>query len=279
MKDIKVAIVYDFDKTLSTDDMQAFGFIQGLDMQVNDFWDRCAEFSEENQVESVLTYMYLMKKYSKEKGKPITKEYLQKCGENVKFFDGVEEWFDRINEYGKQNGVQVEHYLVSSGIKEIIEGTPIANKFKQIYACSFVYENGEPMWPALSLNYTDKTQFLYRINKGIFGVLDKSVNEEMKDIDRPIPFSNIIYIGDSQTDIPCMRLLYKYGGTAIGLYQPNTKNEAYLRDLLRRDRINFIVSSNYTENGELDGIIKDLIQKIKYQNILEQTRMEQKKEK
>ena len=132
------------------------------------------------------------------------------------------------------------------------------------------------MWPALSLNYTGKTQFLYRINKGIFDVLDKRVNEEMKHSDRPIPFSNIIYIGDSETDIPCMRLLYKYGGTAIGLYQPNTKNEAYLKDLLRRDRISFAVSADYTEGGEFDKIAKDLVQKIKYQNMLEQIRTEQK---
>ena len=276
MKDIKVAFVYDFDKTLSTDDMQAFGFIQGLGMEVDDFWNQCGNFSKANDVDGVLTYMYLMKKYSKEKGKPITKEYLKKCGENVKFFNGVEEWFDRINEYGKQNGVIVEHYVLSSGIKEIIEGTSIAKNFKQIYACSFVYENGEPMWPALSLNYTGKTQFLYRINKGIFDVLDKRVNEEMKHSDRPIPFSNIIYVGDSETDIPCMRLLYKYGGTAIGLYQPNTKNEEYLKDLLRRDRISFAVSADYTENGDFDKIAKDLVQKIKYQNLLEQTRMEQK---
>ena len=278
MKEIKVAFVYDFDKTLSTDDMQSFGFIQGLGMEVDEFWDQCGEFSKKNEAEGVLTYMYLMKKCSIERNKPLTREYLNKCGQNVKFFNGVEEWFDRINEYGRQQGVTVEHYILSSGLKEIIEGTPIAKKFKEIYACSFVYENGEPIWPALSLNYTGKTQFLYRINKGIFNVLDKKVNEEMKRSERPVPFSNMIYIGDSETDIPCMRMLYKYGGTAIGLYQPNTKNEAYLKDLLSRDRISFAVKADYTENSELDRVAKDLIQKIKYQNILEQTRMEQKDE-
>ena len=150
MKDIKVAFVYDFDKTLSTDDMQAFGFIQGLGMEIDEFWDKCNKFGEKHEAEGVLTYMYLMKKYSKEKNKPITREYLNKCGENIKFFEGVENWFDRINKYGKQIGVQVEHYILSSGLKEIIEGTSIAKNFKEIYACSFVYENGEPIWPALS---------------------------------------------------------------------------------------------------------------------------------
>ena len=277
MKDIKIAFVYDFDKTLSIDNMQSFGFIEGLEMDINKFWDECEVFSKENDAEGVLSYMYMMKKISKEKGKPITKKYLNQCGSSVKFFEGVEQWFERINKYGQEQGVIVEHYVLSSGMKEIIEGTSIAKNFKQIYACSFVYdENGEPIWPALSLNYTGKTQFLYRINKGISNALDPSVNIEMKRSDRPVPFSNIIYIGDSETDLPCMRMLYKYGGTAIGLYQPNTKNEKYLKDLVSRDRINFAVMADYTENSPLDKVAKDLIQKIKFQNILEQTRMEQK---
>lgn len=277
MKETKVAIVYDFDKTLSTDDMQAFGFIQNLGMKVDDFWNECGKFSKKNQCENILSYMYMMIKISKEKNMPITKNYLAKMGKYVKFFKGVDTWFDRINEYGKKVGVTVEHYLVSSGLQEIIEGTQIAKNFKQIYAGRFVFENGEAVWPALSLNYTNKTQFLYRINKGIFDVLDKTVNEEMPHSERPIPFSNMIYIGDSETDIPCMRLLYKYGGTAIGLYQPDTKNENYLRDLLKRDRISFVAKADYTENEELDVVIKELLNKIKYQNNLENIRQKQKK--
>ena len=276
MKETKVAIVYDFDKTLSTDDMQAFGFIQSLGMGVDEFWGECAEFSKKHQIENVLTYMYMMLKCSKEKNLPFSKEYLAKFGENVKFFEGVESWFDRINDYGKKIGVTVEHYLVSSGLYEIISGTKIADKFKQIYACKFVYEDGKPVWPAMALNYTNKTQFMYRINKGIFDVLDKTVNEEMPHEIRPIPFTNMIYIGDSETDIPCMRLLYKYGGTAIGLYQPHTKNEKYLKDLLRRDRISFVAKADYTENSELDVVIKEIFNKVKYQNVYENLRQKQK---
>ena len=276
MKQTKVAIVYDFDKTLSTDDMQAFGFIQGLDMEVNDFWNDCGIFSKSNGCENTLTYLYLMVKYSKEKGKPITREYLKSCGKQVKFFKGVKTWFDRINKYGKDMGVEVEHYVISSGLEEIIEGTEIANNFKKIYACKFVYENGMPVWPALCLNYTNKTQFLYRINKGCLDILDRTVNEEMAHENRAIPFSNIIYVGDSETDIPCMRLIYKYGGTAVGLYQPNTKNEAYLRDLLRRNRISFVAKANYDEGEELDTVIKGVISKVKSQSNLEEINQEQK---
>ena len=276
MKQTKMAIVYDFDKTLSTDDMQAFGFIQGLGMEVNDFWNECGKFSKENNVENILTYLYLMVKFSKEKNIPITKEYLESCGKNVKFFDGVKTWFDRINEYGKKHGVTVEHYVISSGLEEIINGTEIAKNFKKIYACAFVYDkNGVPVWPARSLNYTNKTQFLYRINKGCLDILDRSVNEEMAHEKRAVPFSNIVYVGDSETDIPCMRLIYKYGGTAVGLYQPNTKNEAYLRDLLSRKRISFVAKADYRENQELDHVIKGMIDKIEIDTKLQSTREEQ----
>ena len=276
MKETKMAIVYDFDKTLSTDDMQAFGFIQGLGMEVDDFWNECGKFTKANNVDSNLTYMYLMIKYSKEKNIPITKEYLESCGKQVKFFDGVTTWFDRINEYGKQHGITVEHYVISSGLQEIINGTEIAKNFKKIYASAFVYENGSPVWPAMSLNYTNKTQFLYRINKGCLDVLDRSVNEEMAHEKRAIPFSNIVYIGDSETDIPCMRLIYKYGGTAIGLYQPNTKNELYLKDLLARKRISFVTQADYTDGSGLDGVVKGLIEKIEIDTKLERTRENQK---
>ena len=276
MKNTKVAIVYDFDKTLSTDDMQAFGFIQGLDMEVDDFWNECAKFTKGQNCENILTYMYLMVKFSKEKNKPITREYLRSCGEKVKFFEGVTTWFDRINQFGKEQGVEVEHYVISSGLQDIIEGTEIADKFKKIYACTFAYENCVPVWPSLCLNYTNKTQFLYRINKGCLDILDRTVNEELAHEKRAIPFSNIIYIGDSETDIPCMRLIYKYGGTAVGLYQPGTKNEAYLRDLLKRNRISFVAKANYNENDELDTVIKAVIKNVKSKSDLEEINHKQK---
>ncbi len=278
----KVALVYDFDKTLSTDDMQTFGFIQALGMEVDDFWNKCGEFGEKNNTDGVLAYLYVTVKEMRDRNIKLTKEYLNKCGENIEFFKGVETWFDRINKFGKENGIEVEHYVVSSGLTEIIEGTKIAKYFNKIFACYFAYdETGVPVWPALALNYTNKTQFIYRINKGIFGVRDNRVNEEMSHKDRYIPFSNIIYVGDSATDIPCMRMLFKYGGTAIGLYQPGTKNEKYLKDLIKRDRISFAVKADYSENEEFDTIVKGVIKKIKYQselNIFREIEIQDKKD-
>ena len=269
----KVAIVYDFDKTLSTDDMQAFGFIQALGMEVDEFWNKCGEFGSQNNTDGILAYMYLTVKEMRDRNIKLTREYFYNCGKTVEFFKGVETWFDRINQFGRENGVEVEHYVVSSGLTEIIEGTRIAKYFNKIFACYFVYdESGVPVWPALALNYTNKTQFIYRINKGIFGVRDNRVNEEMSHKDRYIPFSNIIYVGDSATDIPCMRMLYKYGGNAIGLYQPGTKNEKYLKDLVARERINFATEADYSDGKGFDTIVKGIIQKIKFQSTLEEIR-------
>ena len=272
----KVALVYDFDKTLSTDDMQAFGFIQALGMEVDEFWKKCGEFGEKHNTDSILAYLYLTVKEMKDRNIKLTKEYLNECGKNIEFFRGVETWFDRINKFGEENGIEVEHYVVSSGLTEIIQGTKIAKYFNKIFACYFVYdETGVPVWPALAINYTNKTQFIYRINKGVFGVRDNRVNEEIAHKDRYIPFSNIIYVGDSATDIPSMRMLYKYGGTAIGLYQPGTNNEQYLKDLIRRDRISFAAPADYSEGGEFDNIVKGVIEKVKFNSRLNSIRADE----
>ena len=275
----KIAIVYDFDKTLSTDDMQAFGFIQALGLEPKDFWHECDSFGEKYKIDNVLAYMYIMHKKMKEKGIPLTKEYLYECGKNVKYFKGLDTWFDRINEFGRKNDVEVEHYVISSGTREIIEGTTIAKYFKEIFACYFIYENGEAVWPALAINYTNKTQFIYRINKGILDIRDTRVNDEMPHSERPIPFSNIIYVGDSQTDIPSMRLVYNKGGTSIGLYQKNSKNEGFLRSILQKERISYVAEADYSENGEFDTIVKGLIKKTMYEKRLHDIRKKQKTEK
>lgn len=272
----KIAIVYDFDKTLSTDDMQAFGFIQALGLDPKDFWHECDSFGEKYKIDNVLAYMYIMHKKMKERGIPLTKEYLYKCGKNVKYFKGLDTWFDRINEFGRKNDVEVEHYVISSGTREIIEGTTIAKYFKEIFACYFIYENGEAVWPALAINYTNKTQFIYRINKGILDIRDTRVNDEMPHSERPIPFSNIIYVGDSQTDIPSMRLVYNKGGTSIGLYQKNSRNEGFLRGILQKERISYVAEADYSENGEFDTIVKGLIKKTMYEKRLHDIRKKQK---
>ena len=135
MDTIRIGILYDFDKTLCTTDMQEYDFIKNLGMTSNAFWGEAAAITEQHEVEKILAYMFVMIKKCKEKGIPLTQEYLRSCGANVELFNGVLTWFDRINEYGRSLGVEIEHYIISSGTYEIIEGTPIAKYFKRIYAC------------------------------------------------------------------------------------------------------------------------------------------------
>lgn len=168
-----IAIMYDFDKTLCTKDMQEYTFIPNLGIEAKDFWTEADKLRQENMMDQVLTYMYLMFQKMANNNRPLKREYLNKMGENIQLFPGVNEWFTRINEYGKEVGMEVEHYIISSGLKEIIEGTEIGKYFKEIYASEFYYnEDGNAVWPRLAVNYTNKTQFLSRINKGVLDISD-----------------------------------------------------------------------------------------------------------
>ncbi|MCR4941482.1 MAG: haloacid dehalogenase-like hydrolase, partial [Campylobacter sp.] len=207
-----VAICYDFDKTLSPDDMQSQGYIQTLGYDIKDFWTKSNSMAENNEMDQNLSYMYTMKEESRGK-EHFTKEKFKEYGKKVQLFPGVESWFDRVNEYGKTKGVIVEHYIISSGLKEMIEGTCIAKKFEKIYACSFYYdEKGIAVWPAQVVNYTNKTQFLFRIEKGTLDVNDPAVNDFFEPNEIRVPFRNMIYIGDSDTDVPCMKLINTNNG-------------------------------------------------------------------
>ncbi len=196
-----LAICYDFDKTLSPDDMQAQGYIQAVGYEKKSlFWEKSNEIAEKNDMDQNLAYMYMMKDSAA--GKVLfTRETLMEYGAKVSLFPGVLEWFSRVRKYGEEKGVIVEHYIISSGLKEMIEATPVANEFKKIYASSFYYnEKGEAVWPAQVVNYTNKTQFLFRIEKGVLDINDSGVNDFFAPEDMRVPFRNIVYIGDSDTD-------------------------------------------------------------------------------
>ena len=173
-----VALMYDFDKTLSPKNMQDYGFMDGLGVSASDFWKECTALTKANNMDSILSYMYLML----EKGQGellLRRDNFQKLGKSVRLFPGVKDWFARVNEYAGRKGLACEHYIISSGLKEIIEGTEIAGEFKEIYAAEFLYgENKLAKWPAMAVNFTSKTQFLYRVNKGVFDVTDqRGLNE------------------------------------------------------------------------------------------------------
>ncbi len=268
MKKPIVALMYDFDKTLSTKDMQEYGFIPDLNMTANAFWEEVKALTDSEEMDNILAYMYLMVEKCREKKIRITREEFNKLGEKIKFFDGVKTWFSRISREGEKLGVRVEHYIVSSGIKEIIEGTEIAknNTFKKIYACEFMYDyNGTILWPKFAVNYTAKTQFLFRINKGVLDINSKSaerLNDYTQDKDRRIPFKNMIYIGDGLTDVPCMKLVKVNGGQSIAVYNPGQGKEI-AQKLIKNGRVNFCVPADYSEGSDLEAIVLAIMNKIK----------------
>lgn len=264
-----LAICYDFDKTLSPDDMQAQGYIQSLGEDTDAFWTESNALADENDMDQNLAYMYLM--VTKSKGKfYVTKDKLKEYGSKVELFKGVESWFDRINDYGKKKGVKVEHYIISSGLKEMIEGTSIADKFEKIYASCFYYgESGDALWPAQAINYTNKTQFLFRIEKGILDINDQKVNDYVAPSEIRIPFRNMVYIGDSATDVPCMKLVNSYGGHSIGVYNPDTQDKSKVYNMMAQNRIKYFAEAVYTENSELEKLLKGIIDKTVATEVLE----------
>ncbi|MGN1051203.1 MAG: HAD family hydrolase [Acutalibacteraceae bacterium] len=262
-----IAIMYDFDKTLCTRDMQDYSFIPSIGMTPTEFWQKANETGKKLDMDSVLAYMYTMLKESKERNIPLKRESLVEKGNGIELFPGVKGWFDRINSFGAEQGVVIEHYVISSGLREIIEGSEISRHFKEIYACEFVYdERGNGVFPKTAVNYTNKTQFVYRINKGVLAISnDIDLNKSMPDDSKRIPFSNMIYIGDGLSDVPCMKMMKSYGGTAIAVYQgePNKVTE-----LLKKDRVDFIYPADYREDTSLDKTVKNIIKKIAVTDIL-----------
>lgn len=256
-----VAILYDFDKTLATDDMQNFSFIPALGMEPEEFWGATGELSRKTGMEKILSYMYMMIHKCKEKDIPLTKEYLRELGKGVKFYDGVTTWFKRINTYGEEQGVKVEHYILSSGTKEIIEGTSIAKEFKEIYACEFLFDKVSKIatWPKIAINYTAKTQFVFRVSKGALNSHD-DVGVNTRTGEKRVPFRNIIYIGDGLTDIPCMTLVKEKGGKSIAIYPKGQKDKVY--PLFEEERVNYICRGDYTFNSDIDKIVKLIINQV-----------------
>ena len=270
-KNTVLAICYDFDKTLSPTDMQAQGYIQSVGYDVNEFWEKTDKLALANDMDSNLAYMYVMMEEAR--GRLIfNREKLEEYGSRVQLFPGVEDWFERVNGYGKEKGISVEHYIISSGLKEMIDGTAIAKKgvFKKVYASSFFYdERGVAIWPAQVVNYTNKTQYLFRISKGVLDVNDNKVNDYFLPEDMYVPFRNMVYIGDSDTDIPCMKLVNSNGGHSIGVYHPETKNKERVLKMLRANRVRYIAPADYTDGSELDRLLKAIIDKTASYEVLE----------
>jgi len=261
-----VAIIYDFDKTLSPKDMQEYGFIE--DLKIVDplqFWSKVDDMAKKHRMDRVLAYMYLMIHQARQQGIIISKKHFISYGEKIVLYPGLEEWFETINQFGISHNLLIKHIIISSGLRPMIMATPIAPYFQEIFACEFVYnDKEEAIWPALAINYTTKTQFIYRINKGILDITDDvSLNKPLADELRPVPFDHMIFIGDGLTDVPSMKLVTSLGGQAIAVYDPaNPISIQTAKDLLHDKRVQYTAAANYHFGQPLSQLVTTMIKKV-----------------
>lgn len=262
----RIALLYDFDYTLTDGFMQQFGLVQDLGFDdVYKFFNYNDSLVGAEDMDMCLSMMAGAIRSAKALGKKVTREYLQDFGKNIVYYKGVEDWFDKINAIGASKGYEVEHYIISSGLKEMIEGSAIASKFKRIYANFFAYdENGEAYWPAQVVNYSSKVQYVYRVRKNVLddlGSVDK-VNEKMSEKD-VLSFKNIIYMGDSQTDIPSFTVVKNGGGMSVCVHTPNDpKSKRVAQKCFIEGRVNHYVPADYSEGSELFELVKNYIEDI-----------------
>ena len=268
-----LAVMCYLDGTLAPGNMQGYDFIPAVGKSNREFWSEANSLAEAQDADMVLTYMARMIQEAKSKGLSLRREAFQESGRRVALYPGVREWFARMNRYGAERGIRILHYINSSGLKEIIEGTEIAHEFRKIYACSFLYDvDGIAYWPAVAVNYTNKTQFIFKINKGVESVFDsKLVNRYIPENERPVPFRHMIYVGDGTTDIPCMRLVKNFGGHSIAVYNPAEKGaRKEMASLIHDNRVSHVCPADYREGSDMDLLVRTIIDKIDLDDRLEQ---------
>lgn len=280
-KKTKIALIYDFDETLSNGYMQDFWLIPSFGMVPDEFWKLANKWSTEKEADQITGSMYYIQKTAKEKGIKLTRKFLAECGKDIEYFAGVKTWFNRINAYGEKLDLEIEHYLLSSGYEEILAGSVIKKYFKEMFACSYAFdEEGLPIWPARVINYSIKVQFLSKINKGLSKIDDVAVNEFMPENKRPIPFNRMVYFGDGMTDIPSMKLVNQRGGNAIAVYAPKKESEKVKAiKLLTDNRVNFALPADYREHTEIDKVVKTILDKLATERDLECLKAKEDKKK
>ena len=271
-KRLKTALIYDFDGTLARGNMQEVTFIPSVGMGIGDFWGEADRLTREADGDNILMYMQLMLARARENGQPITRRDLREHGHDVKLFDGLKTdltgpgWFARIDAFGARYGLDIEHYIISAGLEEMIEGCPIREAFRHVFASKFVYDDkGVAVWPAVGVNYTTKTQYLFRINKGVLNHWDdERINRFIPDDARPVPFERMIFIGDGDTDVPTMKMMHTKGGFSIAVYDPRNEpnDHTKIHRLISEDRVNFVAAADYREGSALDLIVKGLVGRI-----------------
>jgi hypothetical protein len=260
--------VYDFDGTLARGNIQEHSFMPALGKSPQQFWAEVKELARHHDADEILCYMLHMLQLARESGTPLTAAALAQHGCVTPLFDGLETWFERINAYSADRGLELDHYVISSGVGEMIQGCSIKDAFRAIYASRFLYnEKGEAIWPAVAINYTSKTQFLFRINKGIESTYDNErINRWIPLDERPVPFDRMVFLGDGETDIPSMKMVRHQGGHSIAVFDPEKwrdgKLQPHIYRLIAEDRVHFVAPADYRDGSLLDITVKGVLGRI-----------------
>jgi phosphoserine phosphatase len=262
---IPYALIYDFDGTLAPGNMQEHHFLPQIGMTPDAFWTEVRRIAQEQEADQILVYMNLMRRKAELADKPFRKEDFLEHGRDLPLFPGVEDWFDRISAHGEAQGVAIEHYLITSGNAEIVEGTSIFDRFKRVFGSRYLYDaNGVASWPAQAINYTTKTQYIFRINKGALDLRDDGLINDFVALDqRPVPFRHMAFIGDGATDVPCFRLVRDHGGLSLAVFDPDTAgSDEKSRKLLAQGRVDCFAAADYRAGTTLETMVKHHIDMV-----------------
>lgn len=266
---VRAAIVYDFDGTLSPGAMQQHTLIPELGFtDPGIFWEKVKVDNRSVDGDEILSYMFSLLQHS---ATGLKREHFAQHGQELPLFSGLPQWFINMNEFAESQYIELEHYVVSSGLEEMIAASPLAIYFKHIFASKYRYgSDGYAVWPAASINYTTKTQYLFRINKGVLNYWDDgAVNRWVPMDERPIPFENMIFIGDGDTDIPAMKMIRYQGGCAIAVFDPaqfTSAGQRKMYDLIAEDRSNYVCPADYSTNSQLDVVVRGVLGRIARSN-------------
>jgi 2-hydroxy-3-keto-5-methylthiopentenyl-1-phosphate phosphatase len=262
-----IALVYDFDGTLTPKTMQEYTLLPNLGVKNSrKFWDEISRDCFDLQAENTLVWMKKIIDMAKDNETPISSEYFKNIGKDIPYFNGIPEYFKKINKYvaDKVKGkMEIRHYVISSGLKEILDGVSISKEFHNIFGSEYTYdEYGRPTFPKVIITDTVKTQYLFRINKGREKI-GESINEHMPEQERPIPFKNMVYVGDGLSDVPAMNVTTKNGGHAIAIYKPRDKRGLNTcKNLVKAGRVDFMAPADYREGSDLFNSIKVILDTI-----------------
>lgn len=272
----RCALVYDFDGTLSEGNCAEHGLMDAIGIHdVQAFWSEVHDKAVARDGDAILTYLgeLALRAHNANRQRELSRDRLGHHGGKIPLFPGVAEWFDAINDFAETQGLVLDHFIVSSGLEDMIRGTLIARYFRNIFGCRYHYDadTGYAMWPATAINYTTKTQYLFRINKGIENVWDnETINKYVDKSERAFPFDTMIYFGDGDTDIPSMKLVKEQGGCSIAVFDSakwyRTETREKIEKLISEDRVNYVVPGDYSIGSQLDVTVRGVLRlyRLKY---------------